>query len=129
MSEALGVILAALAGFAASWLTNRRERRTADDRHQIEKGALELDERRVDGEAIERAQAISERITASLQQEVTRLERIIDNLRRDLAESQDKRTILETRVRDLESTTAAMKQLLKDAGIEYAELTKVEERP
>lgn len=128
MSEAIGVILAALAGFAASWLTNRRERRTAADRHQIEKGALELDERRVDGEAIERAQEISERIIASLQQEVTRLERIIENLRHDLAESQDKRTILEARVRDLESTTASMKQLLREAGVEYAELTRVEEK-
>lgn len=127
MSDVIGVAVAALAGFAASALTNRRERRTSLEKHQIEEGALELDERRVDGEVYERAEQSYLKLISTLQQEITRLESIVENLRRDLAETQEKRSILESRVRDLEASAATMKQLLRDAGVEYAELTSVED--
>lgn len=117
MNDILGVALGALAGLLASILTNRRERATAADRNQIDRGALELDVRRLDGEEVERAQRISRQTIETLEREITRLDAIIRDLRADLAASEQAREDLEAHVRDLEDSAATMRRLLEDAGI------------
>jgi hypothetical protein len=118
-ADAVVVVVSAGAGFGTSWLTNRRDRRTEAAKAVIDRGAIELDARRIDGEAIERAQRINEAIVQALQEEVSRLEATIDGLRRDLTAERQRSTELEGHIRQLEDSAATMRRLLRDAGVEY----------
>lgn len=121
-ADGFAIVFAAAAGVGASWLTSRHARRTDAATAKIKAGGLELDERRVDGEAIERAQRISQQIIESLRVEVQRLEATIEGLRRDLTSERQRNTNLEGHIRQLEDSAATMRQLLTVAGIEYPPL-------
>lgn len=116
------VILYAI-GAAATYLagrrTSKRDRDTTRKQAQIEAGKLELDGRRADGEAYERAQRINQEIVDGLRQEHASLLATIGELRRDLLNAQQYSAHLENQVRDLESTAATMGELLRRAGIDY----------
>lgn len=121
-ADGVAIVFAAAAGVAASWLTNRHARRTDAAKAMIDEGALELDGRRVDGAAYERAQVINQQIVESLREEVQRLEATIEGLRRDLTSERQRNTNLEGHIRQLEDSAATMRQLLTTAGVEYPPL-------
>lgn len=115
----LTVASSLLSGAGGAWVTGRWEAKTQGVKAVIDEGALELDERRADGEAYERAEKSYLQLISTLQQEITRLDRIIQGLRSDLSSSEQHRADLEGRVRDLEESAATMRRLLKAAGVVY----------
>lgn len=140
MDSAVLVAGAGLAGVVGSLLATRMTNRTTA---QTSAGAQELDQQRVDGEAIERAQLISQQIADSLLKEVGRLEATIAGLVRDLAserqhsaevesrsrEVESRNRDLEAHIRDLEDSAATMRRLLERAGIEYPPPAEPKEVP
>jgi TolA-binding protein len=116
----------ATTGLGPSFVTYLRTKRTDVTKQRIAEGGLELDERRADGEAYERAQKINQEIVQSLERQVERLEQTIDGLRADLAELRERNgelvernTELAGHIRELEQSAATMRQLLRRAGIDY----------
>lgn len=116
---ALGV---AAAGFGSSYLTNRRSNRTAAGQVRIDEGKLELEGRREDGAAYERASRINEQIVDGLREELTALQDTIRTLRVDLRDAERHSAHLENHVRDLEATAHRMRDLLTSAGIRSPEI-------
>lgn len=123
MNGATAIVLAlvgsGITGAGSAWITGRYSTKTEEVKAVLSEGALELDGRRADGEAYERAEKSYLHLITTLTQEISRLERIIEGLRSDLAESLQHRAELENRVRELEDSAAAMRQLLRDAGVAY----------
>lgn len=106
-----------------TWLRSKRANQRAD---VIAAGKLELENRREDGAAYERASEINQQIVAGLRDELTALQETIRDLRADLtlerqhsAYLQEHATQLEAHIRSLEASAATMRGLLNQAGIEY----------
>lgn len=110
---------AAAAGFGSSWITNRRSNRTAAAKSVIDRGKLELENRREDGEAYERANQINQQIVESLRSELTALQATIASLREDLAAARADNSELRARIRELESSARTMQGLLDQAGVDH----------
>ncbi len=112
-------IFAAGSGFGASWLTNRRSNKTTQATNTIATGKLELDNRREDGAAYERAQQINKEIVQSLRDELKSLQSTIASLRAEFRTVQQHSALLENYIRDLEASAATMRDLLRGAHVEY----------
>lgn len=121
---ALSIVSGLTAGLGPSFFTYLRSKRTDATKARIAEGGLELDERRADGEAYERAQQINQQIVASLSEQVTRLESTIESLNRELEAERHRNAELASHIRELEDSAATMRQLLKDAGVEYPQKVK-----
>lgn len=124
---AIGGLGTGLGTFVAGRHTSRRDRETTQQRAIIEEGKLELEDRRADGEAYERAQQINQQIVEGLRQELTALQATIHSLRADLAAAQQHSAKLEDHIRNLEASADTMRQLLRDAGISYVPSTTTRE--
>lgn len=114
----LGIGVAA-AGFASSYLTNRRSQKTDRAKTLVDNGKLELDNRREDGAAYERASEINQQIVNSLRDELTALQATVKTLRTGIDDERRHSADLENKVHDLESTASALRSILDDAKIAY----------
>jgi hypothetical protein len=94
--DALLVVGASLAAFGASVVTNRRARKTDDKSIAIEAGKLELDERRADGEAYDRAAKFNTEITDQLSAQLHLMSATLDQMRADLVAERQKSARLAT---------------------------------
>lgn len=115
----------ASAGTGGFW-TYLRSKKTRKVTSVIDAGKLELENRREDGAAYERASRINQQIVAGLREELTALQETIRDLRTDLTLERQKSAYLEehsaqleAHIRNLEASAAAMRGLLGRAGIEY----------
>lgn len=118
------LVVGLLGGSGPSFFTYLRSKRTDATKARIAEGGLELDERRADGEAYERAQQINQQIVASLSEQVTRLESTIESLNRELEAERHRNAELAGHIRELMDSAATMRRLLKDAGVEYPPKTE-----
>jgi hypothetical protein len=67
--------------YGAAWLANRRARKTDADKVTIDAGKLELDERRADGEAYERAAGFNKEITDQLSAQLQLMSETLTQMR------------------------------------------------
>lgn len=106
-------------GVATSYIINRRSQKTEKAKAIVDRGKLELDNRREDGAAYERASGINQQIVDSLRKELTNLQETVQQLRTDLDASHQKQDLLEKHVHRLEGNVSDMKRLLDTADIPY----------
>lgn len=112
---AAAVVLAAV---VPSWLAGRRSKDSTAASNRLKEGTLELDGRREDGAAFERASQINKDIIASLRAELALMRQTIRELRAELAGERRHSAALENHVRALESRARVMERLLDTAGVQ-----------
>lgn len=120
--DATAVTVAALAGvpaLAAAWYTYRASTRAATAQAEAARMATNLESRKVDQEAYDRAQAIYEKALAEAEKQAERMQKQVDQMRgqvdrlnEQLAKEQDVSNSLRNQVRTLQVSVDSMESTM-----------------
>jgi hypothetical protein len=116
--------------YGAAWLASKRAKKTDEQKVTIDAGKLELEGRRAEGEAYERAAGFNKEITDQLSAQLQLMSETLTQMRADLAaekatsallrgelsEQQEKNAQQSAHIAQLEAQIKAMQSLIDDAA-------------